>query len=318
VTRLRYTILTFSVVLFSVALGVALGGGVLQGPVQGTLRSQVEAVSDNGSDQVALLRQNRALQDTERFDRGFAQALSGDLLDGRLAGSSTVVLAFPGVPAGTTQAVTGDIDEAGGSVTTTLQVGRQLVDPTARPLVDELSRRLLEDLDDVDVPDDASVYTRTGMVLSRALVTTSEDGEPMDDQARSVFNTLTTAKLLSGAEPDQRAGSVVVLLPQATPQQAASGGRGLILTEMLAAVDEASDGVVVAGPPSSAAPQGLLAYVRTSASTAEDVSTVDSVGARAGQLVTVLALAEQVGGAVGHYGVAAGADALLPADQLTP
>lgn len=317
-TRLRYAILTSSVVLFSLALGIALGGGPLQGPVQGTLRSQVEAVSDNGSDAVALMRQNRDLQATAKFDRGFAQALSGDVLDDQLAGTSTAVLALPGVAPGLTHAVAGDIEEAGGTVTTTLQVGPQLVDPTARPLVDELSKRLLEDLDDVQVPDGASVYTRTGMVLSRALVTTSDDGEAMDDPARSVFNTLTTAKLLSGAEPDQRAGSMVVLLPHATRQQAASGGRGLILTELLAAVDEASDGVVVAGPPSSAASQGLLAYVRTSASTAEDVSTVDSVEARAGQLVTVLALAEQVGGAVGHYGVAAGADALLPEAELAP
>ena len=38
-TRLRYAILTLSVALFSVALGIALGGGPLQGPVQGTLRS---------------------------------------------------------------------------------------------------------------------------------------------------------------------------------------------------------------------------------------------------------------------------------------
>jgi Copper transport outer membrane protein, MctB len=318
VTRLRYTILTFSVVLFSLALGIALGGGPLQGPVQGTLRSQVEAVSDNGSDEVALMRQNRALQATARFDRGFAQALSGDLLDDQLGSSSTVVLALPGVPAALTKAVTDDLAEAGGSVTTTLQVGQQLVEPTARPLVDELSKRLLEDLDDVDVPDDASAYTRTGAVLSRALVTSSEGGEPMDDPARSVFNTLTTAKLLHGAEPDQRANSVVVLLPETTHRQVASGGRGLILTELLAALDEASDGVLVAGPPSSAAPRGLLAYVRTSASTAEDVSTVDSVGSRAGQLVTVLALAEQVGGDVGHYGVADGADSLLPEDELNP
>ena len=317
-TRLRYTILTFSVVLFSVALGIALGGGPLQGPVQGTLRSQVGAVSDNGSDQVALLRENRTLQATAKFDRGFAQALSGDLLDDQLAGTSTVVLALPGVSPGVTKAVSGDIADAGGTVTTTLQVGPQLVDPTARPLVDELSKRLLEDMDDVQVPDNASVYTRAGMVLSRALVTADDGGEPMDDPARSVFNTLTTAKLLSGAEPDQRAGSAVVLLPQATHRQDSSGGRGLILTELLAAVDDASDDVVVAGPPSSAAPRGLLGYVRTSASTAEDVSTVDSLDARAGQLVTVLALAEQIGGDMGHYGVAAGADALLPEDELTP
>jgi len=318
VTRLRYTILTFSVVMFSLALGIALGGGPLQGPVQGTLRSQVESVSADGSDEVALLRQNRALRAAATFDRGFAQALSADLLDDKVSGRTTVVLALPGVPARVSEAVGNDIGEAGGTVTTTLQVGRQLVDPTARPLVDELSKRLLEDLGNLAVPDGASVYTRTGAVLSRALLTPSADGAEMDERARSVFNTLTTAKLLTGPEPDQRASSVVVLLPEPTQQQASSGGRGLSRTELLAPMDEAGDGVVVAGPPSSAAPRGLLAYVRTSASTAEDVSTVDSLDSRAGRLVTVLALAEQVGGDVGHYGVADSADTLLPEDELNP
>lgn len=317
-TRLRYTILTFSIVLFSLALGIALGGGPLQGPIQGSLQSQVEAVSDDGSGGVALLRRNRALQATAQFDRGFAQALSSDLLDDELSGRTTAVLALPGVPAAVSHAVSDDIDEAGGTVTTTLQVGRQLVDPTARPLVDELSMRLLEDIDDRDVPDGTSVYTRTGVVLSRALVTTADEGVEMDESARSIFNTLTTAKLVTGAEPDQRASSVVVLLPESTHRQSSSGGRGLILTELLAAMDEAGDGVVVAGPPSSAGGRGMLAYVRNSATTAEDVSTVDSAYSRAGQLVTVLTLAEQVDGDVGHYGVAAGADSLVPADQLTP
>jgi hypothetical protein len=267
---------------------------------------------------VALLRQNRALRAAATFDRGFAQALSADLLDEEVSGRTTVVLALPGVPARVSEAVASDIAAAGGNVTTTLQVGRQLVDPTARPLVDELSKRLLQDLGNIAVPDGASVYTRTGTVLSRALLTESDGGDEMDEPARSIFNTLTTARLLTGHEPDQRASSVVVLLPESTQQEASSGGRGLILTELLSPMDEAGDGVVVAGPPSSAAPRGLLAYVRTSASTAEDVSTVDSLDSRAGQLVTVLALAEQVGGDVGHYGVADSADALLPEDELNP
>jgi hypothetical protein len=316
VTRLRYTILVLSVVLFSLALGIALGGGPLQGPVQGTLRSQVDAVTDGGADEATLLRRNRALADAARFDRGFAQAVSSGLLDDRLAGRTTLVLALPGVPEAVTAAVTRDIDSAGGTVTTTLQVGRDLVDPTARPLVDELSKRLLADLDGLEVPDDASAYTRTGAVLSRALLTESDSGAAMDDSARSVFNTLTTARLLRGDEPEQRASTAVVLLPEAAPRKTVSGGRGLLLTELVATMDEAADGIVVGGPPSSADRRGLLAAIRSSAATAEDVSTVDSTGARASQVTTVLALAEQAAGGTGHYGVAKGADAVLPEDAL--
>jgi hypothetical protein len=312
VTRLRHVTLLLSVVLFSVALGIALGGGPLQGPVQGTLQTQVEQVTDDGSDEVALLRRNRALAESARFDRGFAQAMSSDLLGDRLADRATVVLALPGVPGDVTEAVADDIGAAGGSVTTTLRVGRDLVDPTARPLVDELSRRLLADLDDTDVGENASVYTRTGAVLSHALLTSSDSGEAVGETAGSVFSTLTTARLLRGPEPEQLASTAVVLLPDAAARGSASGGRGLILTELVAAMDDASDGVVVGGPPSSAARGGMLHIVRTSPATADDVSTVDATGVRAGQVVTALALAEQASGGSGHYGVATDAGAVLP------
>ncbi|HEX2176219.1 MAG TPA: copper transporter [Nocardioidaceae bacterium] len=316
-TRLRYAVVLVSVVLFTLALGIALGGGPLQGQVRGTLQSQVEAVTD-GAGQRSLVSRNRALARTARFDRGFAEAVSPQLLEDRLTERSVVVLSLPGVPAAVTEAVAADIDTAGGTVTTSLQVGRDLVDPTARPLVDELSKRLLADLDDRDVPDDASVYTRAGVVAARALLTTADAGNPMDDAARSVFNTLTTARLLHGPEPQQRASTAVVLLPEARRRPGAtSGGRSLILTELVTAFDEAGDGVVVGGPPSAAQPRGLLAALRRTAPAAEQVSTVDSTGVRAGQVVAVLALAEQAEGSTGHYGVAPGADAVLPADALT-
>jgi hypothetical protein len=315
-TRLRYSVLFVSVVLFSVALGVALGGGPLQGPVQGTLRSQVDVVGDSGPDPVALARRNQALQRAARYDQGFARAMAPQLLEGRLTDRAVAVLALPGVPQQVTTAVADDIAAAGGTVTTTLTVGRDLVDPTARPLVETLSKRLLSDLDDVEVPSDASAYTTAGVVTSRALLTTPDGGVAMDEAARSVFSTLTTAKLLHGPEPAQRAGAAVIVLPEAQRRTAAFGGRSLILAELANAFDEAGDGVVVAGPASAARPRGLLTAIRTMAPVAENVSTVDATGTRAGQLATVLALAEQVGGTTGHYGTARGADALLPAGTL--
>jgi hypothetical protein len=314
VTRLRYVVMTFSIVLFSLALGIALGGGPLQGPIRGALQSQVEAVTGADERELATVkRENRELETSVAYDREFAEEISPDLLGTALSDQTVVVLSLPGVPASVSEGVAGDVETAGGSVTTTLRVGRELVDPTARPLVDELSKRLLDDdLDDAEVPDDASVYTRVGVVASRALLTTAEESEPMDDSARSVFNTFTTAGLLSGDEPDQRATTAIVLLPEQARPSATSGGRSTILTELVAAMDDASSGVVVGGPRSAAQAQGLLAAVRTSATTAEAVSTVDSTGQRGGQVVTVLALAREAAGTTGHYGTADGADALLP------
>jgi hypothetical protein len=312
-TRLRYVVVLTSVVLFALALGIAVGGGPLQGPMRGVLQSQVQAVTgESGQRQARLVRRNRVLASAARFDRGFAEAVSPQLLDATLTDRSVVVLTLPGVPAGVTEGVADDVTTAGGSVTSTLRVGRELVDPTARALVDELSKRLLADLDGGDVPRDASVYTRVGAVAARALLTTTDGGDAMDESARSIFNTFATAGLLHGDEPQQRASTAVVLVPEAPDRDASAAGRSTILTELVAAMDDAGDGVVVGGPPSAAATQGLLAAVRRSASTAETVSTVDTTGVRAGQVTTVLALAEQAGGTTGHYGVAPGADSVLP------
>lgn len=312
-TRLRHALVLFSVMVFALALGVALGGGPLQGQVRGAIRSQL--VADPGTDAAraaALARRNRDLARSARFEDGFAQSVSADLLGGALADRPVAVLSLPGVTRPTTEAVVADIGAAGGSVTTALRVGPDLVAPSARPLVDELTRRLLPELDDVDVPEGTSVYTRVGAVVSRALLTTEDGGLPMGDAARSVFNTFTTAGLLRGAEPQQRASAVVVLVPAPPQRGASTSGRSTIVTELVVAMDEAGDGVVVAGPPSAAERDGLLSAVRASPTTGEDVSTVDTVGRRAGQVVTVLALAGEVDGDAGHYGVGRGADALVP------
>lgn len=312
-TRLRHALVLVSVVLFALALGVAVGGGLLHGQVRAVLQSQV---SDDDAAQAArtaaLARDNRALSRALRYDGRFAQALSTDLLAGELSDRSVIVLALPGVPSSVAEGVADDVATAGGTVTTTLRVGRDLVDPTARPLVDELSKRLLADLDDRELPDDASTYTRVGVVAARALLTRADAGYAMDDAARSVFNTFTTAGLLRGEEPQQRASTAVVLLPEANRRGGPSAGRNTVLTEMVAAMDEAGDGVVVAGPPSTAEQGRLLRALRARPLTADTVSTVDTSGLRSGRIVTVLALAEQADGSTGHYGLSSSADAVLP------
>jgi hypothetical protein len=46
--------------------------------------------------------------------------------------------------------------------------------------------------------------------------------------------------------------------------------------------------------------------------TAQEVSTVDTLDRVAGQVVAVMALAEQAGGSAGHYGSVDAADGVMP------
>ena len=56
----------------------------------------------------------------------------------------------------------------------------------------------------------------------------------------------------------------------------------------------------------------VLTALRTDPALSKVVSTVDNVSGAAGQLVTVLALIDQLGGHPGHYGIGSGASGLAP------
>jgi hypothetical protein len=83
------------------------------------------------------------------------------------------------------------------------------------------------------------------------------------------------------------------------------------LAGLLAALDRGSRGAVLTGP--GVASDGLLPDVRKAErSDLDDVSTVDSAGTTVGSAALVLALAEQVGGRAGDYGLGASARRVLP------
>ncbi len=69
---------------------------------------------------------------------------------------------------------------------------------------------------------------------------------------------------------------------------------------------------MLAGPVASARAGGQIKAVRDDVTAAKDVSTVDSLGRTAGQVVTVMALAGQAAGRTGQYGAVDAADGAMP------
>ena len=86
-----------------------------------------------------------------------------------------------------------------------------------------------------------------------------------------------------------------------------------MLVALASALDTQGDGAVLAGDTASAGSGGLIKAVRDDASASRSVSTVDDADSAIGQLTVILGLAEQSRGRTGHYGTAAGADAIAPA-----
>lgn len=307
-TRMRTVLVALAFALFAAALGIALGAGPLQEDMQDAfLRKPANGASD--PEQRA---REAALQQTVQYDSDAVTAVASGLLAGHLQGRPVAVLALPGADEAHVDAVVADIEAAEGTVTTRMQVGDDLVDPAARTLVDTLSAGQVKEYDDLEVPQDAGVYDRVGLVLGRALLTDPDAGEPLDDAASGVLNGFTTAQLLVGDIPEQRASLAVVVAGDPPGGDEASIARSSIVATLARTIGSQGDGAVLAGPRGSAKNGGAVFAVRGDADAAEQLSTIDTLDTRLGQVGTVLALSEQADGANGHYGAVDAPDGAMP------
>lgn len=307
-TRMRTVIVALACALFAAALGIALGAGPLQDDLHDAFLQQPGQAGPDPEQQARAAELRRTAQYSDEAVTSLAPAL----LAGRLEDRPVAVLALPSAVDAQVRAVVDDIAAAGGSVTTQMRVAPDLIDPAARTLVDTLSAGQVKEYDDLEVPADAGVYERVGLVMGRALLTDPDAGEPIDDAASSVLNGFTTAELLSGEAPTQRASLVVILAGPVSGEGEGDMARASIVVSLARAIGSQGDGAVVAGPPEAARPGGAVAAVRNDPEAVEEVSTVDTLHTRLGQVGTVLALAEQASGSVGHYGVVDAPDGAVP------
>jgi len=311
VISFRYHIVSIVSLFLALAVGVALGGGPLKGEVDNTLVEQVE--SDRKA-KAELREQIAALSSGNGFTDEFAAQAAPQLLGGSLGGRAVTLLVLPGTEDSTVSKVTELVETAGGEVGGTVRAGDALVDVGNKQLVDELGSQLLDGVNDVSVPEDASTYERLGVLLARAVATDENGGAQVDDVANSILSGLSTADLMSPAGELTRRGSLVLVLTGGEVESDSErGGAGAVVTALVSALDNATDGVVVAGPIAAARGEGVVDSVRREVVTAQEVSTVDTLDRVAGQVVAVMALAQQAGGESGHYGSVDAADGVMPA-----
>jgi hypothetical protein len=313
VISFRYHIVSIVSVFLALAVGVALGGGPLRGEVDNTLVEQVEADRRAKAD---LRAQIAALGAGNEFTDSFAATVAPRLLRNSLRDRPVTLLVLPGTREAAVGSVTELVDTAGGTVAGTIRVGEALLDVGNRQLVDQLSSQLLEGISDVTVSEEAGTYERLGAVLARAAVTDEDGGAAVDDTGNSILSGLSTANLLSAAGELTRRGSLVLVLAGAPAEEGpAREGAAAVVGSLSAALSEASDGVVVAGPVAAARRGGVVDAVRRDVVVAQEVSTVDTLDRVAGEVVALMALAEQSDGGTGHYGSVDAADGVLPGGE---
>jgi hypothetical protein len=310
VISFRYHIVSIVSVFLALAVGIALGGGPLKGEVDNTLVSQVQT---DRQAKLALQAQITSLRSSNTFTDDFATTVAPRLIGNSLRGRVVTLVVLPTAQQADVSALSGLVGVAGGTVGGTVRVGDQLVDAGDKQLVDELGNQLEGRAPDVDIPPDASPYERIGALIARAIGTETDDGAAVDGAATSILAGLDTTSLMSTEGKLDRRGSVLLFVTgpgKGTTEE--RQGASTIVSTLLEAVDEDTDGAVLAGPVASARTGGQVKAVRDDVTVARDVSTVDSLDRSAGEVVTIMALAEQADGRTGHFGAVDAADGAMP------
>ncbi|MBO1750187.1 copper transporter [Actinotalea sp. BY-33] len=331
----RYHLVSLISVFLALAVGIALGAGPLEQSIGDTLTGQVEQLRTEKDElRVELDRTLGELGHAETTVDEMAPAMLADTLGERRVAVIEVADVQPEV----LEAVVSRVEQAGGTVTGTVQVTEAWTDPAQQSFRQQIAGTLLEYLDPVPA-DDAG----TGVELAEALVQslTTADPESPDSRAETselVVDVLVEAELVTlEGEITGPADAVVVLagptvsigeveqaeaaLASAPAEEAAEETERaeMMLTsalEISRAAQARSVGAVVAGGALSDA--SLVQRIRQDADAVAELTTVDGVQSISGQVAVPLALSARVAGTIGHYGPGAGATDAMPPRVVLP
>lgn len=303
-TLLRRTLFGVLVAAVALAVGIAVGGGPLQGP---STQPDVLALSKQNSAISAELHQARL---SGRVDAAVGAAATPALVAGRLRGASVAVFVLPGVQRRDARGVVDALREAGAVNLLDVQISSGYVDPGRKAYVASVAANASHGVRDIPHLARLAPYQRLGALLARAY-TGHASSLAVDSEARRIAGQLVGAKLVSvDGSVQRRASLAVVLGPGSNGRDDLTYATTEIETALVAALTRASDAVLVAAYPGAARPGGLLDGLRVPRPAR--LATFDAVGTASAGTVAVLALTGLTAGETGTYGLVHGRVQLPP------
>ncbi len=320
----RYHLVSIIAVFFALAAGIVLGAGPLGERVDANLPEQLNSMREQNSQ---LQEQIRDLEAIQEYRDGFIDAITPDVVGGRLSDREVVLLAMPNADGDLVDNVGEMLGESGASVTANVQVNENWTHGEAEAALDVLATELVST--GSTLPEEGDGHDRGAALLAQALLvspeqaateTSLEGGQTggLDEGAlgisrqvdQEVMVGLTEAEFISvDGEAERKADLAVVVSGPLTEEDAGLPVEPLV--SVVRAVDEAGSGTVVAGPP--LADEGeLIPTIRGDDELTGQISTVDSADLLVGRIAVVFALVEQESGGAGQYGYSGSADGPMP------
>ena len=308
----RYHLVSVVAIFLALALGIVVGTTALNGGIVDTLKSSNKQVIQDKRDLEATVQDLRT-QVSRRDD--VAAAVAPRAVSGRLTGQRVVLVSAPGASTDQVKPLQTLITQGGGTYGGLVRLRDDLLDPTKGQVLDDLVAGIAPA--GVTLPE-GTPTDRVAVVLAAALVRPRGSNAVSGDAVAKIIGGLTSAGFIDvqgGAGAADRATLAVLLTSGGNGKALDTAGQQRERAELVLAraLDSRSEGLVVAGPESAAETGGLVKAVRDDNGLSDSISTVDGADTATGQLVVVLALAEQASGAAGRYGQGPGAQSGAPA-----
>lgn len=322
----RYHLVSIIAVFFALAVGIVLGAGPLGERVDADLPDQLNSMREQNSQ---LQEQIRSLESIQAYRDGVIEAVTPEIVGGRLDGRDVVVMAMPGADGDMVDAITETLREGGAEVTASVQVDNSWTDAESEAALDALAANLVST--GITIPEDGDGYDRGAALLAQAFLispeeVTLEEGLPTGiDELTLGINRQIDDEIVIGlsdagfigldGEPERKAELAVVVAGPLVAEDSAVPVEPLV--PVVRALDEAGFGAVVAGPPLTSEGE-LVPTIRSDEELAEQVSTIDSADLLVGRVAALFAVLEQESGDAGHYGYSGSPDGPMPPIPARP
>lgn len=303
---LRTHAISLAAVFLALAIGVALGSGLLSNTVLSGLRDDKRELQ-NQIDELA--DQKNALNEKLGAAGEFDAAMAPRMLRDALKDKAVVVFRTPDAGDDDVDALTRFVADAGATVSGTISLTQQFVDANA-------AEKLLSVVNSPIVPAGRQLSTefvdqgsQAGDLLGLTLLRGKQPDAPAvdDTQRDTVLAALReTGFITYGADRIGAADVAFVVTGGALGDDA--GNQGATVARFAGGLAPHGAATVLAGRDGSASGTAAVAVTRADAGLAGAVSTIDDVGSQAGRLTMVLAAQDVLnGGRPAPYGIGHGA-----------
>jgi hypothetical protein len=311
VINFRYHVVSLTAVFLALAIGLVVGTAALNGPVADSLKENVNALR---KDNQQMRQTVNSLQKELDMEEDFAAETASIILPGKLAGRRVLVVDLPS-GRDHTEGVVKMLQTAGATVTGQIDIQDKFINPD-----NTTNNNLLElavtaarpnSVPTSGLPGNGHGVETSSALLASVLLDRPQGSPPVTDaDRRAVLQAYTTAGYLTS--PDKLTGTAeAVVLVSGQPYVDKDSAKKDESVVKIAEQFDRSGAIVVGGMGSAGG--NVVAVVRGDAVLSQTISTVDNANTVQGQVVTVLALVQQLTEKkAGQYGVGDNASGLVP------